>query len=124
MRFLGVRVDLQKAQQLKRALVIKEENLLQQIKIETGIDVQLMAARSVAKVFDKLKLPYERTAKSNAPSFTKNFIMNHEHPIVRMIAEARETNKAHTTFIDTIIKHEHKGRIHADINQILSLIHI
>ena len=40
--------------------------------------------------------------------------------IVRMIAEARETNKAHTTFIDTIIKHEHKGRIHADINQIRS----
>jgi DNA polymerase I-like protein with 3'-5' exonuclease and polymerase domains len=120
MRFLGVRVDLQKAQELKRALVIKEENLLQQIKIETGIDVQLMAARSVAKVFDKLKLPYERTAKSNAPSFTKNFIINHEHPIVRMIAEARETNKAHTTFIDTIIKHEHKGRIHADINQIRS----
>ena len=120
MRFLGVRVDLQKAQQLKRALVIKEENLLQQIKIETGIDVQLMAARSVAKVFDKLKLPYDRTAKSNAPSFTKNFIINHEHPIVRMIAEARETNKAHTTFIDTIIKHEHKGRIHADINQIRS----
>ena len=120
MRFLGVRVDVQRAHELKQALVIKEENLLQQIKIETGIDVQLMAARSVAKVFDKLKLPYERTAKSNAPSFTKNFIMNHEHPIVRMIAEARETNKAHTTFIDTIIKHEHKGRIHADINQIRS----
>jgi len=120
MRFLGVRVDVQRAHELKQALVIKEENLLQQIKIETGIEVQLMAARSVAKVFDKLNLPYERTAKSNAPSFTKNFIANHEHPIVRMIAEARETNKAHTTFIDTIIKHEHKGRIHADINQIRS----
>jgi len=120
MRFLGVRVDVQKAHELKRALVIKEENLLQQIKIETGIEVQLMAARSVAKVFDKLNLTYERTEKSNAPSFTKNFIANHEHPIVRMIAEARETNKAHTTFIDTIIKHEHKGRIHADINQIRS----
>ena len=120
MRFLGVRVDSQRAHELKRALVIKEENLLQQIKIETGIEVQLMAARSVAKVFDKLNLTYERTEKSNAPSFTKNFIANHEHPIVRMIAEARETNKAHTTFIDTIIKHEHKGRIHADINQIRS----
>jgi len=120
MRFLGVRVDVQRAHELKQALVIKEENLLQQIKIETGIEVQLMAARSVAKVFDKLNLTYDRTAKSNAPSFTKNFIANHEHPIVRMIAEARETNKAHTTFIDTIIKHEHKGRIHADINQIRS----
>src|SRR5210317_817913 len=120
MRFLGVRVDVQRAHELKQALVIKEENLLQQIKIETGIEVQLMAARSVSKVFDKLNLTYDRTAKSNAPSFTKNFISNHEHPIVRMIAKARETNKAHTTFIDTIIKHEYKGRIHADINQIRS----
>jgi DNA polymerase I-like protein with 3'-5' exonuclease and polymerase domains len=37
-----------------------------------------------------------------------------------MIAEAREVNKAHTTFIDTIIRYEHLGRIHADINQIRS----
>ena len=120
MRFLGVRVDVERAHKLKQALTVQEGNLLQQIKIETGVDVQLMAARSVAKVFDKLGLPYERTAKSQAPSFTKNFISNHEHPVVRMIAQAREVNKAHTTFIDTIIKHEHKGRIHADINQIRS----
>jgi len=120
MRFLGVRVDAQRAHKLKQQLTLQEEELLHKIKKETQIDVQLMAARSVAKVFDKLGLPYERTAKSHAPSFTKNFIQNHSHPVVRMIAQAREVNKAHTTFIDTIIKHEHKGRIHADINQIRS----
>ena len=120
MRFLGVRVDVERAHKLKQQLTLQEETLLHQIKKETGVDVQLMAARSVAKVFDKLGLAYERTAKSKAPSFTKNFISNHEHPVVRMIAKAREVNKAHTTFIDTIIKHEHKGRIHADINQIRS----
>ena len=120
MRFLGVRVDVERAHKLKQQLTLEEEALLHQIKKETGVEVQLMAARSVAKVFDKLGLPYERTAKSQAPSFTKNFISNHEHPVVRMIAQAREVNKAHTTFIDTIIKHEHKGRIHADINQIRS----
>ena len=120
MRFLGVRVDVQRAHKLKQQLTLQEEELLHKIKKETQIDVQLMAARSVAKVFDKLGLPYERTAKSQAPSFTKNFISNHSHPVVRMIAQAREVNKAHTTFIDTIIKHEHKGRIHADINQIRS----
>jgi DNA polymerase I-like protein with 3'-5' exonuclease and polymerase domains len=120
MRFLGVRVDVQRAHKLKQQLTLQEKELLHKIKKETHIDVQLMAARSVAKVFDKLGLPYERTAKSQAPSFTKNFISNHSHPVVRMIAQAREVNKAHTTFIDTIIKHEHKGRIHADINQIRS----
>ena len=35
-----------------------------------------------------------------------------------MIAQAREINKAHTTFIDSIIKYEHNGRIHAEINQL------
>ena len=79
-----------------------------------------MAARSIAKAFDKLKLPYDRTAKSNEPSFTKNFLQNHPHELPKAIAEARELNKAHTTFIDSITKHEHKGRIHADINQIRS----
>ena len=95
MRFLGVRVDVQKAHTLKQQ-------------------------RSIAKVFDKLNLEYERTAKTQAPSFTKNFLSTHEHPLVQCISKAREINKAHTTFIDTIIKHEHNGRIHADINQIRS----
>ena len=120
MRHLGVRVDVEKANQLKTAMAVKEENLLQQIKIETGIDTQIWAATSIAKVFEKLKLPYTLTEKTNSPSFTKNFISNHENPIVNMIAEARKINKVRTTFIDTILKHEHRGRIHADINQIRS----
>jgi DNA polymerase I-like protein with 3'-5' exonuclease and polymerase domains len=120
MRFLGVRVDVSKANQLKTALAVKEENLLQQIKIETGVDTQIWAAQSIATVFDKLKLPYSRTEKTDSPSFTKNFISNHENPVVNMVAEARKINKVRTTFIDTILSHEHKGRIHADINQIRS----
>ena len=120
MRFLGVKVDVSKAHELKRQLTLQEEMLLHKIKKETGQDIQIWAARSIAKVFEKLNLPFERTEKTNAPSFTKNFLSSHEHPLVKMIAEAREVNKAHTTFIDTIIKYEHLGRIHADINQIRS----
>ena len=120
MRFLGVKVDVSKAHELKRQLTLQEEMLLHKIKKETGQDIQIWAARSIAKVFDKLNLPFERTEKTKAPSFTKNFLSSHEHPLVKMIAEAREVNKAHTTFIDTIIRYEHLGRIHADINQIRS----
>ena len=120
MRFKGVRVDVEKAHTLKQKLVSQEEELLLQVKKETGIETQIWAARSIAQVFDKLSLPYSRTLKSNAPSFTKNFLQEHQHPIVQKIAKAREINKAHTTFIDTILKHEHKGRIHADINPIKS----
>jgi len=120
MRFLGVKVDVQRAHELKRDLTLSEEMLLRKIKKETGIETQIWAARSIAKVFEKLKLPFDRTEKTKAPSFTKNFLSSHQHPVVRMIAEARELNKAHTTFIDTIIRYQHLDRIHAGINQIRS----
>jgi DNA polymerase I-like protein with 3'-5' exonuclease and polymerase domains len=120
MKFKGVRVDIEKAKLLKQELTNKEQEILLKVKQETGIEPQIWAARSIATVFEKLGLPYERTEKSLAPSFTKNFLQEHKHPIVQMIAKAREINKAHTTFIDTILKFTHKGRIHADINPIRS----
>jgi DNA polymerase I-like protein with 3'-5' exonuclease and polymerase domains len=120
MKFKGVRVDVEEAHKLKKQLLLQEENLLLEVKKETGIDTEIWAARSIAQVFDKLNLPYVRTEKTKAPSFTKNFLQEHKHPLVNKIAKAREINKAHTTFIDTILKHSHHGRIHADINPIRS----
>ena len=120
MRFLGVRVNTEAAFALKNKLVEEEKECLLKVKKQTGVDVQIWAARSIEQVFQKLALSYDRTIKTNSPSFTKNFLQNHPHPLVKIIARAREINKAHTTFIDTIIKHTHKGRIHAEINQLRS----
>jgi len=118
MRFLGVRVDQEKAAEEKKIMMAEENKLLGTVYADTKIDVQIWAARSIAKVFDKLGLPYDRTVKTQAPSFTKNFLANHPHPVVKCIAKAREINKAHTTFIDTILKYSYNGRIHAEINQL------
>ena len=120
MKFKGVRVDVERAHKLKKQLLQQEESILLQVKKETGIDVQIWAARSIAKVFDKLSLTYAKTEKTQSPSFTKNFLSTHSNPVVKSIAKAREINKAHTTFIDTILKHNYRGRIHADINPIRS----
>ena len=118
MRFLGVRVNQEQAAIEKKTLVEQEKKMLGEVLVSTGIEVQIWAARSIAKVFDKLGLPYDRTVKTEAPSFTKNFLANHPHNVVKCIAKARELNKAHTTFIDTILKYSKKGRIHAEINQL------
>jgi DNA polymerase I-like protein with 3'-5' exonuclease and polymerase domains len=120
MRFKGVRVDIERAHAMKKRFKTAEQDLLTKIKSETNIDTQIWAARSIANVFDMLRLEYPRTEKTAAPSFTKNFLQEHKHPVVRMIAQAREINKAHTTFIDSILRYEHKGRIHAEINQLRS----
>ena len=119
MKFKGVRVDIAKATAVKKQLIKTEKELLRDIKKIAGFDVEIWAGASIAKAFDTLKIPYDRT-ELGAPSFTKNFLATHPAELPKLINEAREINKANTTFIDTILKHEHKGRIHAEINQIRS----
>jgi len=119
MKFKGVRVDAEKAAALKKQLTKTEKDLHRDIKKLIGFEVEIWAASSIQKAFDNQKIPYDRTDKG-APSFTKNFLATHPHELPKIINEAREINKANTTFIETILKHEHNGRIHSDINQIRS----
>jgi len=119
MKFKGVRVDVEGAHILQQQLIEQEESLLLEVKKKTGIEPEIWAARNIAKIFDKLNLKYAHTAKGT-PSFTKSFLQEHSDPFVKKIAKAREINKMHTTFINSILKHVHKGRIHADINPIRS----
>jgi len=118
MRETGIRVDLSKAEDLKKTLIDKENKLLNKIKDLTNIDVEIWAARSVAKAFDQQGIKYERTAKSQDPSFTTNWLENCNHDLAKWIKDAREINKLHSTFIDSILRYEHNGRIHAEINQL------
>ena len=76
MRFKGVRVDVEKAHTMKQEFKKAEQGLLRSIKGETNIDTQIWAARSIANVFNMLRLEYPRTEKTEAPSFTKNFYKN------------------------------------------------
>ena len=85
MRFKGVRVDLEKADNIKKNLMDREAKIVSKIKGLTEIEVEIHAARSIAKAFDKLKLPYDRTEKSNEPSFTKNFLQNHPHALACLL---------------------------------------
>ena len=119
MKFKGVRVDIDKAEATKKQLTITEKQIHRDIKKLAGFEVEIWAGASIATAFDKVNLPYDRTEKG-APSFTKNFLATHPHELPKLINQAREINKANTTFIETILKHNHKGRIHSDINQIRS----
>ena len=113
----GVRIDMDRAEKLKKKLYAKEKNYLKRIKEITGNDVQVWAARSVAQAFDDVNLEYPRT-ELGAPSFTQTFLETHAHELPRMITKARVLNKLQGTFIDGIKRHIHKGKLHAHINQI------
>ena len=120
MTWRGVRVDLDKAERLRDELLKREKGVLQSIRKLTGMDVEIWAAQSIAKAFEKLELSYPRTEK-DAPSFTKSYLSDHEHELPKLIVEARNLNKTSGTFINTILKHcRSDGRIHSHINQIRS----
>ena len=120
MTWRGVRVDQNRLERTKDALLKKEVILSQQIKKMVGHDVEIWAAQSLAKAFDALSIQYPKTEKG-APSFTKSFLSEHPHELPKLIVESRNINKANGTFINTIMKHCHKdSRIHSHINQIRS----
>jgi len=117
MRKKGVRVDLGKAEELKEYLQQEELKTLEAV---GGQDIDIWAAASIAKAFDEEGLRYPKTPKSGQPSFTKNFLANHSHELPKAVVRARELNKARTTFIDTILKHQYNGRIHAEAHSLRS----
>jgi DNA polymerase I-like protein with 3'-5' exonuclease and polymerase domains len=118
MRATGVKVNLNEAEKLKDEFVKKEVKILDKITKESGLPVDIFAARSIAKAFDKLGIKYPLTEKTKEPSFTANWLLNCEAPIAKLIREAREVHKFHATFIDSILKFQHNGRIHSEIHQL------
>ena len=120
MTWRGVRIDQDRVERTRNHLIKEEKATLAKIKHVAGQDVELWAAASIAKAFDKLDIPYPRTEK-DAPSFTKSFLADHPHELAQLIVRARNLNKTSGTFINTIMKHCHAdGRIHGHINQIRS----
>jgi DNA polymerase I-like protein with 3'-5' exonuclease and polymerase domains len=120
MTYRGVRFDRNKCEQLLDQFRKREKALLKQMREAVGSPVEIWAAESVAHAFDKLGIQYGKTAQG-APSFTKGFLENHEHPFAQTIVEARELNKTHGTFLEPYLKFSAStGRMHPHINQLRS----
>ena len=121
MRMKGVRIDIERAQQVKKELLKKEQSIVKEIKRWYGVEPDLWAAQSLSQVFDRAGLQYPTTPKTQAPSFVASWLENHDHKLPLAIAQARKLNKARTTFIDKMIMgHLVDGRIHAELHPLRS----
>jgi DNA polymerase I-like protein with 3'-5' exonuclease and polymerase domains len=120
MRQRGVRVEVEQAELLREEMIQQEKKVLLDIKKLSGTEVDIWKARNIAQAFDKLRIEYPRTEKTNEPSFTQNWLFNSNHKIAKLILQARELNKFHNTFLSSIMKYQHNGRIHAEIQQLRS----
>ncbi len=121
MKFKGVRIDRSKAVLFGRHLKKRRDQIIKAIESITTIKVDIWAAASIKKLLDHLCIKdYKVTPKSKMPQLPKDYLRKHNNKCLRMIAKAREYDKAVNTFIDGLLEYVHEGRIHADINQIRS----
>ena len=115
MTMKGVPVDLDKAEQLNNQLILKEQELKKHFQ-----HIDIWSGAQLAKHIESLGLVVPKTEKGN-PSISKDFLVNCDHPEVKLIHEARSINRLRKVFIeDTILKQNYKGRIHADFKQTAS----
>ena len=116
----GIRFDRDKCGLLIDKMRTRESQLLREMKEQAGVKIDIWAAQSVAVAFDRLGIAYNKT-ENGVPSFTRLFLENHSHPLARMIIEAREANKTHSTFLQPYMGFSAKtGRVHSHVNQMRS----
>jgi DNA polymerase I-like protein with 3'-5' exonuclease and polymerase domains len=119
MKIKGVRVNEEQVEGLEYKLKKTYDSHIKRIHDDTGIYPEVWAAKSIESVCLRLGInDFDRTEKTNKPSFTKSYLKKHKNPVLRSLNSARELDKLANTFLKSIKNYVYKGRIHADIHQL------
>ncbi len=119
MKLKGVRVDEDQIQKVESTLQKNYDAYMKRVHEEIGFYPEVWAAASIEKACIARNVnDFDRTEKTGKPSFTKNYLKNHKDPVLRAINSAREADKLRNTFVDSLKKFVHNGRIHSDIHQL------
>lgn len=120
MRQTGVRIDEEKLATVIAATKAELHGLDDQLYKLNGQIVNWWAPRSLVELFYKLGIPLPGNTEKGAPSFTKAFLADHEHPAVQLVTKARALD-TFLTFIQKSIQDQIiDGRIHCQFNQLRS----
>jgi DNA polymerase I-like protein with 3'-5' exonuclease and polymerase domains len=115
MRFKGVRVDIDKAEQALKWLRVEAAKAQEMLgKVDAWAPAQL------AKLCDAHEIPYQRTEHGN-PSFTKEWLKTQSHPLLKAVLAVRSYEKAANPFIESYILGGHiNGRVHCQFHPLRS----
>lgn len=117
----GVPVNISKTEELRDSLRARQATVLQEIKSQSGIDVDIWAAASLAKVFDNAGVPYLYTEKTGKPSFRKEWLAACKAPVAQSIMDARRLDKFCGTFLEGyLLEGSVNGIVHCQFHQLKS----
>lgn len=117
MRFAGISVDVNRAEQMIAELEADTRQLYQRIHYEYGYNLQSTANSQLAPLFDHVGIQYPKTEHNN-PSIRKEFLAGLEHPIGDIINDIREHEKIVGTFLKGYILDKNiNGKLHPQFHQ-------
>ncbi|MFA5901735.1 MAG: DNA polymerase [Hyphomicrobium sp.] len=119
MKALGVRVDLDRADQLRTDFKARRAAALAKIHELTGVHTSASDLQSLIRALKveqpDVDLPTTAHGKESIAKGVLDALPS--SPVIEAIREARELDKAVGTFIESyLFGHEYRGRIHADFN--------
>jgi DNA polymerase I-like protein with 3'-5' exonuclease and polymerase domains len=118
MRYAGVRIDIGKAEQLRDALLEDLKEIDIDLRQMVGFEINTNAAASMARAFESLGLPIQRTKKGQ-PSFTKAILDTINHPVAELIRKKKAREKLIGTFIEGYLLESHiDGKVYGSFNQL------
>lgn len=122
MRFAGVSVDIPYAEQLRDDLETQEKDVQKRLDKLAGVQVNVNSTDDIATAFNKAGLIYPRTKATpnypnGQPSFVKEFLEHHEHPLPQLITEVRGFAKLRGTFVEGYLLGSHvNGKVHGSFH--------
>ena len=112
----GVRININKAEQLYETLEKKQTDIQTRLNRLGGDDVNVWANASIKQAYDKNKITYNYTAKGT-PSFTASWLETQVDDVSKSILEVRKLDKIRNTFIkNMILEKAVGGRIYCNFN--------
>ena len=112
----GVRININKAEQLYETLEKKQTDIQTRLNRLGGDDVNVWANASIKQAYDKNKVTYSYTTKGT-PSFTATWLESQVDDVSKNILEVRKLDKIRNTFIkNMILEKAVGGRIHCNFN--------
>lgn len=112
----GVKVDMNRAEQVKADLKAEQIKLKKYLSDTVGFEVNPMSGDDLGRACDKLGIAYPRTAKTNKPSFTADFLDNSDSEFLQTVRQVRKIGKVESTFIDAVLEKAINGRIYPQLN--------
>lgn len=117
MRKMGVRVDVDKAEQLSKETRRQEDQIIKDIYKICGVHINPGSGPEVAKALRSAGLDVPITLKGN-PSITDAWLQDQDNRLCSLINLWRKTTKMRRDFVDTIRDDHVQGRIYSNWHQL------